>query len=73
MQMVSICICMTDADVRHMDMPHLYELLTFSTEIRFLPVPDLPIVIPRTAALKHKMWYVVSCIFFYMLCYPPAL
>lgn len=29
MQMVSICVCLTYADVRHMDMPHLYTVLSF--------------------------------------------
>lgn len=34
MQMVSICVCITYADVRHMDMHDLYAFFSFSAEIR---------------------------------------
>ncbi|VTP12277.1 hypothetical protein PUATCC27989T_00063 [Phytobacter ursingii] len=41
MQMAGICVCMTYADVQHMDMPHLYMLLSFSVQIRFPVKSDL--------------------------------
>lgn len=34
MQMVSICVCLTYADVRHMDMHDIYAFFSFSPEIR---------------------------------------
>lgn len=34
MQMAGICVCITYADVQHMDMHHIYVLLSFSVQIR---------------------------------------
>ena len=36
-------------------MPHLYTVLSFSAEIRFLVVPDLPVVIRPRPTLHHNM------------------
>ncbi|PDO82152.1 hypothetical protein BK796_23225 [Kosakonia pseudosacchari] len=41
MQMVSICVCITYADVRHMDMHDLYAFFSFSAEIRKKVEADL--------------------------------
>ncbi|RJK99864.1 hypothetical protein D5066_18645 [Enterobacter chuandaensis] len=41
MQMVSICVCITYADVRHMDMHDLYAFFSFSAEIRKKVKSDL--------------------------------
>nr|UOL51991.1 hypothetical protein [Enterobacter hormaechei subsp. steigerwaltii] len=41
MQMVSICVCHTYADARHMDMFNLCCILSFPGQIRKKVVPDL--------------------------------
>ncbi|AHM88016.1 hypothetical protein KPNJ1_05729 (plasmid) [Klebsiella pneumoniae 30660/NJST258_1] len=41
MQMVSICVCHTYADARHMDMLNLCCILSFPGQIRKKLVPDL--------------------------------
>lgn len=56
MQMISICVCFTYADVRHMDMLYIYFLLSFPGQIRKKEVPDLPIVTGRSPAPLHNMW-----------------
>lgn len=71
MQMAGICVCLAYADARHMDMSHLSVILSFSAEIRKIPVPDLLIVTPRPPARKHKMCHTISCDFFHMLCFRP--
>lgn len=55
MQMVSICVCITYADVRHMDMHDLYAFFSFSAEIRKKVVPDLTKTPRRAAARQHNM------------------
>lgn len=56
MQMVSICVCHTYADARHMDMLNLCCILSFPGQIRKKLVPDLCEPHRRTAARQHKMW-----------------
>lgn len=72
MQMVSICVCITYADVRHMDMHDLYAFFSFSAEIRKKVVPDLPHPPRGAAAMKHKMCHSIICVLFYILCLSPA-
>ena len=56
MQMVSICVCHTYADARHMDMLNLCCILSFPGQIRKKLVPDLLSGLRCAAARKHKMW-----------------
>lgn len=53
MQMVSICVCITYADVRHMDMHDLYAFFSFSAEIRKKVVPDLQICPPKISVKRN--------------------
>ncbi|EFH2976336.1 hypothetical protein G3Z73_005098 [Escherichia coli] len=55
MQMIGICVCLTYADVRHMDMLHLSNLLTFYAEIRKKVVTDLPPPPHSATPCKHNM------------------
>ena len=55
--MVSICVCHTYADVRHMDMFNLCYILSFPGQIRKKIVPDLPEPHRRAAAAAgHILW-----------------
>lgn len=56
MQMVSICVCHTYADARHMDMLNLCCILSFPGQIRKKLVPDLRPPLRGAAAHRHKMW-----------------
>lgn len=51
MQMVSICVCITYADVRHMDMHDLYAFFSFSTEIRKAVESEI-----RLRLTEHDGW-----------------
>lgn len=58
MQMVSICVCHTYADARHMDMLNLCCILSFPGQIRKKLFSDLRIVtLPRYPG-KHNMWWI---------------
>lgn len=50
-----VCVSLTYADVRHMDMHDLYAFFSFSREIRKKVVPDLPDPPRRAVVKKHNM------------------
>jgi len=55
--MLNICIGLVYADVRHMDMLHIYGLPSFSRGIRKKAVPDLHMQLRPPATTKHPIQY----------------